>query len=460
MGIGPVAVLALTAAAFAQPSYEIDVSNDPAVKDGEPSLAVNPTNPRNLVIGHMKETGRDLGEIGRCAVATSFDQGLTWQSRLLPLTDAFYGVCADPTVIFAADGTAYMAAIAFNLTFQTGHTVVTRSSDGGITWTPPVEAVGPTSLPSLLRDGVETDVDPFDRPWLAFDEKTGTLYLTTMTIFSRPMGPLSHRYLTASRDWGETWGNLSVVDSADYPADDFAIGTIAVGPDGTVAIAYAARSVPEPGFTCPCVVLATTTDGATFSHHTVPFTDVMFGVNLPDQGDPPVLRFLYGPVVAADPTRPGRYAVSVAGWKGLLPFALGQFRVVPQSRVQVQLFLTDDGGASWTAPAPLGEDLARDREHVWIDYSPAGALGVTWRTHVGPCCFGSTEVWSVVSRDGGTTFDPPRKVSHAPSPFTEGLGDDFQSVVLDGSTVHAAWGDKRSGEVEVYYGRLSIPPVD
>ncbi|MGH7856549.1 MAG: sialidase family protein, partial [Candidatus Binatia bacterium] len=415
--IGLLVALALAVPALAQPGYETNVSNDPAVKDGEPSMAVNPTNSQNLVMGYMKETGRDLEEAGECAAAVTFDRGATWQSWVLPLTDSFYSICADPTVVFDAAGTVYLAAIAFNPTFQTGHTVVTTSSDGGVSWTPPVEAVGPTSLAEVIERGDMAHIDAFDRPWLAFDESTGTLYLTTMTIFSRPMGPFAHRYLVASPDKGQHWGKLRIVDSPEYPADHFAIGTITVAPGGTVAIAYAARRVPETGFTCPCVVVATTTDGVTFARQTVPFADTMLGVNLPERGDAPVLRFQYGPVVAADPSRPGRYALAVAGWKGTAAYTLGQLGAAERTRVQVQLFLKRDSAASWTGPTALGEDPRKDREHVWLAYSSAGILGVTWRTHVGPCCFGSTDVWSVVSRDGGVTFDPPRQLSHAPSPF-------------------------------------------
>ncbi|MGH7818303.1 MAG: hypothetical protein ACREQ9_00885, partial [Candidatus Binatia bacterium] len=419
LAIGLLVALGLAASAAAQPSFEVNVSNDPAVKDGEPSLAQNPKDRANLVMGYMKEVGRNLEEAGECAAAATFDGGVTWETQVLPLTDSLFTICADPTIIFAGDGTAYFAAIAFNPTFQVGHTVVTRSADGGVHWSAPVEAVGPASLAATLGDGSTAAIDGFDRPWLAYDAASGKLHLTTMTIFSRPMGPLAHRYLVSSADKGETWGTIRVVDSPEYPADHWATGTIAIGADGMVAIAYTARRVPEPGMPCPCAVLATTRDGESFTRHTVPFPDAMLGVNLPDQGEPSLLRLVYGPVLAADPTRPGRYAVAVAAWKGLGPYTLGRAGVVPATRVEVKISRTDDAGATWSAPVALGEDPAKDREHVWMAYSPSGALGLTWRTHQGPCCFGSTEVWSVVSPDGGAIFDPPRKMSHAPSPFTE-----------------------------------------
>src|SRR5206468_6506724 len=105
-------------------------------------------------------------------------------------------------------------------------------------------------------------------------------------------------------------------------------------------------------------------------------------------------------------------------------------------------------------PTLLGEDRARDRGHISLAYSPRGVLGATWRTHTGSCCFGSTNVWAAVSRDGGRRFARPQRLSRAASPFTGLLGDDYQSVVLDGSSLHAAWGDGRSGNVEARYARL------
>lgn len=361
----PLAILA--APTFARASYEIDVSNDPQVRDGEPSLGVNPTDRSNLVMGYMK------ADRGECAVSATFDRGATWKSQVLrEITDPVYSFCADPTLVFGADGTVYLAAIAFNQSFQVGHTVVTRSTDGGMHWTPPIEAIGPQSLASGAQQGTTAPIDGFDRPWLAAGKARRTLYLTTMTIFSRPNGTLVHRYLVASHDKGRHWGKVSIVDSPEYPADHWATGTIAVARDGTVAIAYTARRVPEPGMRCPCVVMATTTDGVNFRHRTLPFTDAMLGVSFPEQGELSAVRLVYGPVVAADPTRRGRYAVAVAGWSGLAPYAAGQSGIGPRSTVQAQLFLTGNSGRSWTGPVVLGEDRAKEREHIWLAYSPRG----------------------------------------------------------------------------------------
>jgi hypothetical protein len=143
-------------------------------------------------------------------------------------------------------------------------------------------------------------------------------------------------------------------------------------------------------------------------------------------------------------------------WKGVASYLLGQLPVGGANRVRVELFITNDAGLHWTGPVVLGENPARDREHVWLAYSPAGVLGVIWRTHLGACCFGSTETWAVISRDGGTTFALPQELSHASSPFTKGLGDDYESVAADGVSLHAMWSDGRSGTEEIYYGRLSL----
>jgi hypothetical protein len=438
LALGLLAAL-VYAAPIAEASYEVNVSKDQRARDGEPSLGVNPTDSSNLVMAYMKANQ------GECAVSASFDRGRTWRSQVLrEITDPFYSYCADPTLTFGADGTVYVAAIAFHQSFQLGHVLVTRSADGGRHWTRPVEAVGGSTPP----------IDGFDRPWLAFDKATRTLYLTTMTIFSRPALPIAHRYLLASRDKGRHWGRAHIVDSGRYPADHWATGTIAVGPRGRVAIAYSARGVPESGARCPCAVLATTRDGVNFSHSTVPLGRTLFGISLPEPGQLSALALSPGPAVAADPTQAGRYTVVVADWAGLAPFTLGEVGLGPEVRIQAQLFRTDDSGRSWAGPVLLGENPGKDRERLWVAYAPSGTLGAIWRTHHTSCCFDSTDVWAVVSRNGGRSFVRPRRLSHASSPFTGLLGDDYQSVVLDRSFLHTAWGDGRSGNVEAYYARL------
>ncbi len=59
----------------------------------------------------------------------------------------------------------------FGLTIH-GQDYVTSSANWGQTWTRPVETMGSDGQRFATGDPVDT----FDRPWLAVDQSTGTVY--------------------------------------------------------------------------------------------------------------------------------------------------------------------------------------------------------------------------------------------------------------------------------------------
>lgn len=140
-------VLALSAAAFAQGigvGKIVDVSRDRTAQNETP-LAVNPTNPSNLITG-----ANDWNYNDGCAVSASFDGGKTWTPTLpngfLPGVTKYtndptvpgtgkYDAGGDPSVAFGPDGTAYFVCQGFNFTspYQIA-LLMSRSYDGGKTW--------------------------------------------------------------------------------------------------------------------------------------------------------------------------------------------------------------------------------------------------------------------------------------------------------------------------------------
>src|SRR5262249_14431180 len=116
----------------------------------EPSIDVNPTNPDNLIAVWQQDRWSDGGSRGLYS-AYSNDGGTTWNSVELPglvLCDNAQGPferATDPWVTFAPDGAAYAIGIAFDsdpAIFGGNHAVtVNKSTDGGKTWSPPVELI-------------------------------------------------------------------------------------------------------------------------------------------------------------------------------------------------------------------------------------------------------------------------------------------------------------------------------
>jgi hypothetical protein len=130
----------------------------------EPWVAVNPTNPANI-IGVYQQDRYTFGGARGLAAAVSHDGGATWSSAY-----PHFSICAggtatnggdyqrasDPWVTFAPNGDAYF--ISLSLTFlgpvsATGTGVlVSKSTDGGDHWSEPV---------TLVRDIGDADVAPF-----------------------------------------------------------------------------------------------------------------------------------------------------------------------------------------------------------------------------------------------------------------------------------------------------------
>ena len=86
----------------------------------EPSIAVNPANPDNMIAAWQQDRWSNGGARGP-GVAYSFDGGGTWMRTSAPMSRCSGGTGAnaferasDPWVTFAPDGTAYQAALAFN----------------------------------------------------------------------------------------------------------------------------------------------------------------------------------------------------------------------------------------------------------------------------------------------------------------------------------------------------------
>jgi hypothetical protein len=124
----------------------VNVSND-TTSQNETPLAVNPTNPQNLIAGN-----NDWNYNNGCGVNASLDGGKTWTTTLpsgfIPgitkFTDdpsvpgtGIYDFAGDPAVAFSPDGsTAYFACFGYQATPPYGVALwLSRSHDGGLNWT-------------------------------------------------------------------------------------------------------------------------------------------------------------------------------------------------------------------------------------------------------------------------------------------------------------------------------------
>src|SRR5213080_4490541 len=119
---------AVTAKTSSTPT-NVDVSQR-HLNESEEAIAVNPTNPNNIVIvtnvGH-REAGLSAGMFE----GISFDGGKTWATKLIGANNDNLGdACCDPSLSFDQYGNLFMTYL-----FQVENVVpIALSTDGGLTF--------------------------------------------------------------------------------------------------------------------------------------------------------------------------------------------------------------------------------------------------------------------------------------------------------------------------------------
>jgi len=193
----------------------------------ETTIDVNPHNPWNLVAGtndYRVFNTRESRNDGSGWAYTTFDGGRTWKNVQLPhltfqtgATGALSDMdsAGDPAIAFGPHNTVYYANLVFSRLNDASGVVVSKSTDGGLTW----------GEPSIVHlDGVDSSGNPVDTPifndkeWITVDPHSGTVYVT-WTSFGPSDSPIQ---VSHSNDGGRTWSAPVAVN----PASSFKPGGV------------------------------------------------------------------------------------------------------------------------------------------------------------------------------------------------------------------------------------------
>ena len=405
----------------------------------EPSIAVNPSDPKNAVACY--QVGRvDGGGDQTNGCATTFNGGKTWTQTYLPGltpdTGGPFDRASDAAVAFGPNDVVYANSLVFDDGSESGDTnrsgvVVNVSTDGGRTWGPPLTVID--DMIGGLNDKNWITVDDSDAP----GHHLGRVYVTWDRI-----APVLASY---SDDQGKTWNGPFVIDPGQ------GIGTIpVVMPSGDLAVVYAATSPAgggEPGIATdnpkePSVSIEKLVVSVATGAGALPTgAPLVFGppLSASDVQTNTVMQQRAGeglPSAGVDP-KSGRLFV---GWED------GRFR--SDGANDAVVVWSGDEGMTWSPvtrvnPGPTGDHV--DRWCTSIAVGADGTVHVMYRQRHEVSTAG--DFWDVdtyvqESTDGGATFTAPLRVNRVRTDIRFGavsrggtfLGDYDQLAVGGGLT--------------------------
>ena len=348
----------------------------------EPSIAVNPANPNNMIAAWQQDRWTNGGARGP-GTAYSFDGGGTWTRTSAPMSRCAGGTgtnaferASDPWVTFAPDGTAYQAALGFN-NVQNGDNaiIVSRSTDGGRTW---------GAATTLRRDNVAFQND---KQSVTADSTDARYAYAAWDRLSNNNAPT---WFARTTDGGATWEAARNI--YDPGANRQTINNIVVVlPSGTLVLFFS--ELPTVDGAGPALLRvkhsfdkgATWTPPITISDlQTVGTVDPETGVGIRDGS-------AIGAIAA------GADGVLAVTWQDSR-FAGGAYDGIAFSR-------STDGGLTWSAPLRINGAPSVRALIPSVAIRADGTIGVAYydfRSNTADPATLLTDFWLATSKDGVT----------------------------------------------------------
>ncbi len=357
----------------------------------EPSVAIDPGNPKHLV-GIWQQDRWSNGGANGLVAAVTFDGGHTWTSSVAKLTRCSGGAfqrASDPWVTISPGGTTYQIGFGFDWDAPNRAMLVSRSSDGGMSWGTPI-AVQQDTDPNLAMDKETITADPLDSQFVyaVWDRLTGFLTPTS----PQNTGPT---WFARTANGGASWEPARQIYDPGPDAQTIS-NQIVVLPDGTLVnllMVLTQNSSPNPKATVS--VLRSGDRGLSWSPAPVSIAEAEFvGVADPKSGR----GVRTGSVVPS---------IAVDRSSGVLYVAWEDARFSAMARDGIALSKSADGGLTWSPPVRANGAPSAQA------FTPAlaasgGKLAVTYYDlrNDNPSDSDHTLAtqWLAVSSDGGVTF--------------------------------------------------------
>ncbi len=442
LGLGAALATATLATAAAPIPTNFNVTAMPG-NEAEDAIAVNPTNPSNVVaMSTLPDVPAGL------AVGVTFNAGSTWTRSVIGATaaDPLGDICCDQQLAWDRFGNLWMTY----LVNSSGDVLVALSTDGGTSFTKVAD------IQQKFGDQPSIAVGP-NSVWVSYTHSPGT----QIQAFGAPVTGLGQ------------FGTFSTPENVPSPGNgDY--GDTAVGPVGQVMVTYQNSTNGQGGAD---IYVAVDPDGLGSA-----------GFGKPAK----VAHSLVGgfDYIAAQPDRSVDAEANLA-WdrsggahNGRVYLIWTQETPNESDNTDIMFQYSDNNGTTWSPAVKLNDDNTANSQYnpaIALDQS-SGAVAVSWydtRNDLGTGGSGDTngvpnddfQIWATDSTNGGATFAPNFQVSQGTSNAVDAnsffdTGDYTHAAFVAGS-FWPAWsdnsnstGDNPNGtlhQFDLYTAKVSIP---
>ncbi|MEW6252038.1 MAG: sialidase family protein [Planctomycetota bacterium] len=377
----------------------------------EPSIAVDPTNPRRMAIG-WRQFDTIASNFRQAGWGWTDDGGQTWHfpGRIVP------GIFrSDPVLDSDSQGNFFYNSLGTDGGYQCYEH---KSSDGGQTWGAGVYAQGG------------------DKQWMIVDKTGGVGNSNHYSFWTATYSICRPNHFTRSTDAGASYEACTAIPGSPY------WGTLDTGPDGEL-------------FTVGTGFKVAKSLNARYAGQTPTWTsvNVSLGGGTVRSGMPPNPGGLMGQAwIAVDKsqnaTRGNVYVLCSVPYAGGL--------------LDVMFTRSTDGGQTWSTPVRVNDDPNPGSNYHWfgtMSVAPNGRIDAIWNdTRSNPGSVNS-QVFHAYSEDAGVTWSA--NVALTPSfnplvgwPNQNKIGD-YYHMASDNAGAHLAYSATFNNEQDVYY--LHIP---
>jgi hypothetical protein len=389
----------------------------------EPNIAVDPTNPNNIVIGwrQFDDVNSNFRQAG---MSYTHDAGLTWTFPGVVIEPGIFR--SDPVLDYDTTGKFYYNSLTYDGVNYLCK--VFRSTDGGSTWDAGVAAKGG------------------DKQWMTIDRTNGVgggnIYASWTSYYSS----CQPGFFTRSTDGGDSFENCVVINGDPF------WGTMAVGNNGELYVGGAGQF-----------------DGMVVSKSSnaqVPGSVIAWAS--------PVSVDIDGYITGNSPINPvgilGQANIDVdrsnGPGRGNVYVLASVQRISNGDPGDVMFAKSTDGGLTWSLPVQINDDPGTTNTQWFgtLSVAPNGRIDVIWLdTRDAPSGTDNSALYYSYSTDQGNTWTVNVKLSdsfdpHVGYPQQDKMGDYFD-MVSDNGGAHLAWTNTLNGEEDVYYSHI-IPGVN